>query len=136
MKKIKLLTLCLLLSEWTDAQWQQTNGPYGGFIQCIAISGSSIFAGTAYNDGVFLSTNNGASWAPVNSGLSNTNVTSLVIVGNNIFAGTQGGVFMSANNGSSWSSVSSGISTLWILSLATNGTYIYAGTNAGNTYLS
>jgi photosystem II stability/assembly factor-like uncharacterized protein len=42
------------------------------FIQCVAVSGGNLFAGTL--NGVFLSTNNGASWNFVNTGLENTNI--------------------------------------------------------------
>ena len=54
------------------------------------MSGSKIFAGT-WGDGVFLSTNNGASWTAVDSGLpENTVVLSLAISGGTIFAGAGG----------------------------------------------
>ena len=53
------------------AQWQQTNGPYGGYITCLAVSGSNIFAGT-FDCGVFMSSNNGNNWTYVSTGLTNT----------------------------------------------------------------
>jgi len=48
------------------------------------------FAGS--HPGVFVSTNNGASWASVNTGLTNAHVLSLTISGTQLFAGTSGGV--------------------------------------------
>ncbi len=84
--------------------WQQTNGPYGGIIDCFAVSGTNLFAGGL--GGVFLSTNNGTSWTQVNTGLTSTAVLSLAVLGTNLFAGTSGeGVFLSTNNGSRWASV-------------------------------
>ena len=50
------------------AQWVQTNGPAGCHITALAVSGSNIYAGTSYH-GVFKSTDNGANWTEVNSGL-------------------------------------------------------------------
>ena len=50
-------------------QWQQTAGPYNGFITKTAIIGTNLFAAT-YGKGVLRSTNNGASWTSVNDGLS------------------------------------------------------------------
>lgn len=70
----------------------QTNGPYGGYVYSLAVSGTNLFAGT-YGGGVFLSTNNGTSWTEVNSGLTNTYVWSLAVSGTNLFAGTLGAVF-------------------------------------------
>ncbi|MDR3669070.1 MAG: hypothetical protein P4L35_19745 [Ignavibacteriaceae bacterium] len=42
-----------------QAQWVQTNGPYGGTVACSAVNGNNIFAGTEAV--VYLSTNNGYS---------------------------------------------------------------------------
>ena len=55
-----LFFLSLMHAGVAHAQWVQTNGPYGGMIQCLAVSGTNLFAGT--DGGVFLSTNNGTSW--------------------------------------------------------------------------
>jgi len=74
-----ILTVLLATTITTHAQWQQTNGPYGGTIKCIAISGSNIFAGAGYG-GVFLSTNNGSSWAEVNTGLTNTYIRAACVI--------------------------------------------------------
>ena len=66
------------------------------------------FAGT-YN-GVFLSNNNGANWTAVNTGLPNTDISSLAISGTNLFAGIYGhGVFVSTNNGTNWVAANEGL---------------------------
>jgi hypothetical protein len=66
----------------------QTNGPYGGVVNCFAISGTNLFAGT--KGGVYLSTNNGTSWTAINDGLSSSgiDVQTLSVSGTNLFAGT------------------------------------------------
>jgi len=54
---------------------------------------SIIYAGT-YGGGVFESTNGGASWSAINSGLTNLDVLALAIDPKNpsiIYAGTYGG---------------------------------------------
>ena len=84
-----LLLLLPLGPGFLHAQWQQSNGPYGGDIRTLATSGSNLFAGTN-GGGVFLSTNNGSTWAAVNTGLTNLYVYSLTISGSNLFAGTLG----------------------------------------------
>ena len=53
----------------SNAQWVQTNGPYGGTVRCFAVSGTNLFAGTSDGE-VFLSANNGTSWTAVDSGLA------------------------------------------------------------------
>ena len=85
------------------AQWVQTAGPGGGEINDLAVSpngagGTNLFAGTGggeYGTGgsVFLSSDNGASWTEVNSGLAYTFVESFGVSpdgagGTNLFAGT------------------------------------------------
>ena len=65
MKKITFLIMLAIIGLSANAQWQKTNGPYGVSINCFAINGSNIFAGTD-GGGVFLSSDNGSSW--VNTG--------------------------------------------------------------------
>jgi hypothetical protein len=95
MKKILIqlafsIIFLFVSSHTINAQWVQTNGPYGGTINALAVSGSDVFAGTD-SGGVFLSTNNGTSWTAVNSGLMNSRVYSFSMSEGNIFAGTDGG---------------------------------------------
>jgi len=86
-KCLFLALTTVLLYPFASAQWVQTNGPYGGAVRSLAVSGTSIYVGTD-DDGVFLSTNDGASWTAVNSGLTDTSIWALATSGTNIFAGT------------------------------------------------
>ena len=57
--------------------------------------------------GIFISTNNGANWTSVNTGLMNMGTSSLDYIQNEaddiiLFAGTWSGVFVSTNNGANW----------------------------------
>ena len=56
--------------------------------------GTNIFAGTIYtslsNGGIFLSTDNGTTWTAVNTGLTNTNISSLALSETDLFVGTNG----------------------------------------------
>jgi len=96
-----VLVAALLMPLRSNAQWVQTNGPYGGSVACLAISGTNLFAGTE-SGGVFVSTNNGATWTAVNTGLTYKSVFALAASGNNLFAGNYVGVFLSTNNGAPW----------------------------------
>ena len=128
-----LVALLFTLSNPIFAQWEQTNGPYGGIVNSLAVSGTNLFAGTL-RGGVFLSTNNGTSWTEVNTGLTYTAVYSLAVSGTNLFAGTWGGVFLSTNNGASWTEVNTGLTNTNVLSLAVSGTNLFAGTYGGGVF--
>jgi ligand-binding sensor domain-containing protein len=102
-------------------------------VNSLAVSGTDLFAGTS--GGVFLSTNNGASWTAVNTGLTDPSVRSLAVSGTDLFAGTSGGVFLSTNNGASWTAVNTGLTNPSVNSLAVSGTDLFAGTS-GDVFLS
>jgi len=134
-KKFLFITFLLLVFRGSSySQWVQTNGPYGGFINSLAVNSQGyIFAGTY--SGIYLSTNNGEKWTQVNKGLKNTNITSLATSGRIILAGTRDGAYLSTNNGESWTQVDKGMKNAWVHYLAVSGKNIYAGTSGG-VYLS
>ena len=130
-----MVVLCLLPYH-VEAQWVQTNGPYGGSVVCLAASGTNLFAGTR-GDGVFVSTNNGTNWTQGSIGLTNLSVWALAVSGTNLFAGTVGGgVFLSTNNGASWTQSSIGLTNLSVWAFAVSGTNLFAGTSGGGVFLS
>lgn len=138
MKNVRLLLIVLFVSTWASksyGQWAPSNGPFGGSVMCLATSGANIFAGGGF--GVYLSTNDGATWSNVSSSLANYSVTALAAVPNgnggvNIFAGTYGGgIFSSANNGASWKQINSGLTSSKVSSIAVMGVNIFAGTIDG-----
>ena len=103
----------------------------------LAVSGTNIFAGASFDEGIFRSTDNGGSWTAVNNGLTDLDVTSLTASGTNIFVGTgggspNGGVFRSTDNGDNWSLVIN----LDARSLTASGTNIFAGTYDAGIYVS
>jgi hypothetical protein len=125
-----IATACLLIPlDTLSAQWVQTNGASETVVTCFAVAGTNLYAGTT--SGVFLSTNNGATWSAVNTGLKNTVISALASSGTNIFAGTTGGVFLSTDNGLSWSAVDSGLTNTSIRALAVSGENLFAGTPGG-----
>lgn len=100
--------------------WQQTNGPLSANVQILALNSKDhIFVGTD-GGGVFLSTNNGASWKHM--GLPGIHVQTLAInAHSHIFAGTfKNGIFRSTDNGETWTQVNTGLSNISIRSLAIN----------------
>lgn len=128
----------IILSSLSSAQWTQTNGPYGGMMKSLAVSGTNIFVGTN-GGGVFRSTNNGTSWTAVNNGLTNFTVNVFAVSSTNVFAATNGGgVYLSTDNGANWSAFNNGLSTnaLWVNALVVSGTNIFAGINGVGVYRS
>ncbi len=127
---IVLLFLVILLPSLSYAQdfWEQTNGPYGGAVNSLAINSTGhIFAGTS-DSGVYRSTDNGDNWTP--TGLTNGVVWSLAINSSgHIFAGTDSGVYRSTNNGDNWAQINTGLTCTLVHSLAINSSgHIFAGT--------
>ncbi|MGA2296082.1 MAG: hypothetical protein ABSG15_00860, partial [FCB group bacterium] len=107
----------------------------------FAFSGNNIFAGTN-GKGVFLSTNNGTNWTPVNQGLTHPAVNSLAVNGNKIYAGCAdflgGGLYMSSDNGNNWNYLHNGIDTtsFYVQAVAVSGNNIFLGTVSLGVYLS
>jgi len=121
--------------------WTNINSGISSYINCLAVVGNNIFAGTL-GSGVFVSTNNGASWTAANTGFVNRytglpeveNVTALYTNGSNLYAGTEGdGVFLSTNNGTTWTQVDKNSATIpsEIASLAIIGNTVFAGNLCG-----
>jgi hypothetical protein len=82
-------------------------------IKALAITpgdSTKLFAAT-YGGGVYKSTDSGMSWsACTNTGLTNTNVLSLVInSAGRLYAGTEAGVFSSTDSCTSWTALNSGL---------------------------
>ena len=120
-----------------NAQWVQTNFPYGSTVNCLAVGlngsgGKDLFVGTG-GGGVFLSTNDGTSWQAINNGLTDKNVTSLSISDSNIFVGTNdGSVYHSTNSGASWGLVTVFPKEETARSLAVLDSEVFAGTYQWN----
>jgi hypothetical protein len=89
-----------------------------------------MFVGTSCG-GVFHSTNKGATWTVVNSGLTSQCVYALADSGNLVFAGTSGGgVYSTSNFGTNWVQMNTGLGNLNINYLYVYNNYLYAGTGS------
>lgn len=112
--------------------WAQSNiGLTSKKVYSFAVNGTTVYSGLI---GVFQSTNNGSAWTSL--GMSATVDFSLLIINNNIFAGTGGGVYLSTNNGAAWNQVNNGLNTsMDVHALAVNGNNIFAGATGYGVYL-
>jgi len=115
------------------ADWYAA-GLAGTSVSAIAASGSNVFAGTD-SAGVFLSTDAGASWAPVNAGIQSTHISSIAINGLNVLVGTTDrALFLSTDCGRNWtlSRPSGPEFTAWTVpALFEYGADVFAGTQIG-----
>ncbi|MDP4236158.1 MAG: regulator, partial [Bacteroidota bacterium] len=96
--RILICVIILLFARIGASQWIQTNGPYGGYVDCLATIDSSIFIGT--EAGVYRSIDSGLTWA--HTGLRNVYITAFALDGKRIFAGTIGDIYQSIDDGKSW----------------------------------
>ena len=104
-------------------------------VRALALRDSFLFAGT-YGGGIHRNNPSDTNWTQLNSGLTNTNVTSLAISGRRLYAGTTGGVWTSTNDGASWSALSTGLPSFsTIYALAAVDSSIFASTNNGGLYV-
>jgi len=99
------LLIFLLTPSFTSAQWQQTPGPEGGDIEAIAATHSAIVA-SAPSDGIYRSTDNGATWALLET--APQYAYPLLAMGDSVFAGSDR-LWLSTDAGLSWSSASTGL---------------------------
>ncbi|HZV12483.1 MAG TPA: T9SS type A sorting domain-containing protein [Candidatus Kapabacteria bacterium] len=116
------------LSTDNGANWNAIGGRNIIFYH-LAISGGYMYGGTRH--GMVVSTDNGINWSAANTGMADTNVTSLAVSDGNVFAGTGAGVFLSTDNGSHWNAVNSGMTNTTVYSLAVLGEDVFAGTFGG-----
>lgn len=117
----------ILLVQLSSAQWVQLQNVMSDRdVNALVSSGSYIYAGPADGlHGVYISTNSGANW--VLSAPPFFTVTSFLVNGSNMYAGTiAGGVFKSTNGGSNWTQTS--LYSNNIASLGGNANTIFAGT--------
>lgn len=134
MKKLKLLAILVtILSDISPlyANWIQ-KGPYRGVgnFNCVTFGAGNWYAGGT--NGVFKSaSSNPISWVQINSGISDTNVTSVCTFAYNVYVGTQSGIFRSNNSGYSWLPSNNGIPLNPCRVLYTWNNFIYAGTDLG-----
>lgn len=138
-----LVVLFLVLTQ-ANAQdfWQQTNGPYGGFINGLAVHpNGGVFVATL-DGGVFSSNDYGLSWTETNNGLTQLDVRSLLVAGNlNLFAGTNydpfGGIFRSTDDGQTWTQLAGSPTNVSIQTLAVDsGGILFAGTDIAGVFRS
>ena len=121
----------------SEAQWGQTNGPYGGNIRTLfATSEGILFAGIG-NMGIFRSTDLGDSWVPASVELLDVyeglEIVVLAFAQNKdtFYASVTGGLYKSTDSGKSWHYVPTDPQDSPISGIVTIGDRIYISSNPG-----
>lgn len=123
-----LFSVFLFTFSFTNspAQWVQKSSGIGtsSIVYALASIGTTLFAGTAGGDGVWISTNNGDNWTQTS--LNNQSVSSFYVSGGTIYA-CGSGIFKSTNTGVSWTplTLAQGVGPI-----VSTGAYLVAGTGS------
>ena len=87
--------------------------------------------------GIFKSTNSGVNWTSSFTYGLNTNATSFLIDGSNVFFGTfNQGIYRSTDNGMNWAQANNGLSNLNVRCFTFTSNFIIAGTSGSGIFLS
>jgi photosystem II stability/assembly factor-like uncharacterized protein len=118
-------------ASWTFEAF--SNGAYS-----FSANGSTIYLGSSSK--VFKSTDLGATWIDVSTGLGKGGIQALLFDGSTVFAGTPtdaAAMYRSTNGGASWEPAAAGLPHGKIIrSLIAFGGYVFAGTEGDGIYRS
>ena len=118
----------------THAQWMQTPGPYGGYIQSLFANGSAVYTSISFREelgrGLYRSTSGGNVWSRSDMGLPDVIINCLAATESGLFAGTGGGgVYSSTDHGATW--YATGMTNSYIYFLVATGSCLYTITATG-----
>ncbi len=125
---LTLISILLLCTTETHAQWEFLGGPAG--VRSLAIVDSQVFAGTYA--GLFLLKDEDTSWVKLNTETMRYFGGDLAVIGSRLFIGAGLGVFVTTDYGSTWDSVHTGLKQKSIIYLVsdTSGN-LWVSTNEG-----
>ena len=142
-----VLTLLFSHSVWTTDVFAgintwTSNGPYGGFMESVAVdpsNPSTVYAG-AFDGRLFKSTDAGATWSQA-ADLTGSLETLVVDPSdsNVVYAGTLTGIFKSIDGGETWPDGQAGLIGLGVRAIVVdplNGNTVYAGTDSEGVFKS
>jgi photosystem II stability/assembly factor-like uncharacterized protein len=126
-------------NSWTASNtgyhnWPGTSLPHGyARVNEMAVIGTDVLAATF--NGMYRSTNSGASWMDSNEGILATDITAFATSSNAIFAGTNWtGVYVSTDQGGTWSRANTGLATPHVLAMTTKDNWTFASVLNKKTY--
>ncbi|MGQ9820002.1 MAG: hypothetical protein ACUVQ1_08815 [Candidatus Kapaibacteriales bacterium] len=137
MKRLVLFILTLLPiipSLQVFAQWEQLSYAPNFPIRDMLLMEDKIYISTS-NGGIYLSSDRGENWQPMNDGLSLL-TSSIVNIGNTLFVGTlDSGIFKSEDLGAHWQVSNDSLLEKNIIDLKVDGNNVYALTESSGIWL-
>ncbi|GJQ64508.1 MAG: hypothetical protein SCALA702_35610 [Melioribacteraceae bacterium] len=118
-----------------NSNWVQVGEFEGGDLIWVTTEDKDgqLLAGT-WGGKISRSTDNGLSWTQLNTGMNVAYIWSLVVDGDDIYAGTERGVYKSTDNGQNWEVTA--LANIDVRAMAISNTKIYAGTWGQGLYTS
>ena len=124
------LAMFFIISARVFPQWTPANGPDGGNILSQAVSGHTLYAGSAR--GMWISPDSTFLWARASGGFPDSAVTAIATAGPTIWAGTGGsGIYRTTDRGISWIQVNNGLINLSVQVILQTPSCLFAGTAGG-----
>ncbi len=117
-----------------DTQHTRWDNRYAASIGAFALADANTYYAGAWYGGALKSSDSGATWAPINNGLTANDVYALAIsptVSSRIYAGTEMGLFVSSNAGTSWGRPTGNLPGRLVSELAFAGNTLLAVTDLG-----
>jgi len=105
-------------------------------VYSVGVAGTTVLAGT-YEDGVYRSTDGGATWAPSSTGITVLTIRHIAANGSDVYASTfSGRIYLSTNSGQNWSETAAPTASGTIQGFAFAGSAIFAASDYGGVWRS
>lgn len=133
-----VLPVCIGLTVlWNPvhAQWVQTNGPCGGNVRSLAVTGDTVFT-VIDKEGAFRFVDDGAGWIPTDFGLSEKIYRLMAFGETYLAAQTYSNWYISSDNGAAWKKVDSSLYIRNVKAFAAMDSTIFMGTEENGLYRS
>jgi len=122
------------MSTNNGQQWTQRDA--STWYWTLGIFGSTLFGATGNFGKMFSSTDDGMTWNSVSIGVTDYNVSQIIVAGGNIYCATSwAGIRMSSDGGTNWSKITPD-SLNNIYTVRVNGSDILAGSDNGRVWVS
>ncbi len=115
--------------NWTSLRGNNSFASISGFV----IKDNYFFTANPFS-GIYRSADTGVTWNLKINGLTDSMVSGLEAIGNNIYTCTTRGIFRSIDNGDNWTSMNSGLPNLNTYKLASSGRFLFTLNNYGVFY--
>jgi hypothetical protein len=133
-QKPLLTFLFFTVTSIAFSQWEELNGPAGGYVRSIIFDGYTIYAATG--GGVLASDNQGNSWSFRNSGMVSCDTKSLAEAGGCVFVSTDENVFRTIDHGMSWEPAGEELNGKYVKNIISCNGVLFAATYLRGIYRS